>query len=108
MSKPEYLGFRCCMCPNINSPEITLCPSGTFKAKVTFCRFVKTYIDKRGWQYRVMGGIGGDCFKARYKKPGKDSWKGMNNVEWRKYFDEAQADLNAMAKTKGWEEVEKS
>jgi len=105
MSKQEYLKFRCCICPNINNPENTLCPAGPFKTEVTPCRFVKTYADGRGWRYKAMGGIGGDCFKARYNKTGKDSWKGMNNLEWRKTFDEAQRDLNAMAKTKGWEEI---
>ncbi len=107
MSIPEYLEFRCCMCPNVNIPESVLCPIGPFKTENTPCRYVKTYTDERGWQYRIMGGIGGDCFKARHKKPGKNSWKCMNNVEWRKNFDEAQRDLNALARVKGWEEVNK-
>ena len=28
----------------------------------------------------------------------------MANLEWRNMFDEAQSDLNAMAKKKGWDE----
>lgn len=51
-----------------------------------------------------MGGIGQSNFKARYRKPGKSGWKCMANMEWRETFDEAQSDLNALAKAKGWEE----
>lgn len=100
VSQLEYREYRCCMCPNINEPE-TQCPAGTP------CRFVKTYIDKRGWLYRVMGGIRDGRYKARYKKLGKFGWKCMGNLEWRKTFDEAQSDLNAMAKAKEWEEKAK-
>lgn len=53
-----------------------------------------------------MGGIGPFDFKARYQKPDKaGSWKAMKNLPWRKSFDEAQSDLNALAKKKGWEEA---
>lgn len=31
-----------------------------------------TYIDKRGWKFRVMHGLG-DVWKARYNKPGARS-----------------------------------
>ncbi|HHW03392.1 MAG TPA: hypothetical protein GXX35_11410 [Thermoanaerobacterales bacterium] len=105
MNQPEYREFRCCMCPNINKPE-TQCPAGPLKPKVTQCRFVKIYVDNRGWKYRVMGGIGGDAYKARYQKPGKAGWHCMRNLEWRKSFDEAQSDLNAMAKLKKWNECD--
>ncbi len=30
---------------------------------------MKIYIDDRGWRYKVMPGIGGETFKARYQKP---------------------------------------
>lgn len=105
MNQPEYREFRCCMCPNINKPQGTKCPAGPMKSEVTTCRFVKTYIDQRGWLYRVMGGLGESNYKARYQKPGKSGWKCVVNLEWRKSFDEAQSDLNAMAKKKGWKEV---
>lgn len=49
-----------------------------------------------------MSGIGTDCFKARYLKPGHGSWKGLTSVPWRPTFDEAQADLNMLAEKKGW------
>lgn len=104
MSKPEYLEFRCCMCPNIEE-SLENCPSGPFKEEVTPCRFVKTYIDSRGWKYKVMSGIGENAYKGRYQKPGMTSWKCMNNLEWRETFDKAQSDLNSMAKLKGWEEL---
>jgi hypothetical protein len=93
------------MCPNINNPQNTECPTGPIKPEVTPCRFVKTYIDQRGWLYQVMPGLGENNYKARYKKPGKSGWKCMANLEWRKSFDEAQSDLNALAEKKGWKEV---
>lgn len=62
----------------------------------------QTYVDGRGWQYRVMGGIGGS-FKARYLKPGASSWKGVAALEWRGSFEEAQADLYRIAGEKHWE-----
>lgn len=111
--KPEYREFRCCLCPNINEPENTVCPPqfqsvlyrSPFRNEPTPCRFVKTYMDERGWLYRVMPGIGGDEFKTRYQQPGKTGWKCMNYLPWRSTFDEAQSDLNALAKGKGWSEV---
>lgn len=105
LSQAEYLKFRCCMCPNINEPEKTKCPPKPFNSDITDCRFAKTYKDSRGWRYKVMGGLGESNYKARYQKPGKSGWKCMTNMEWRKSFDEAQIDLNAMAKLKGWNEV---
>lgn len=100
----EYREHRCCMCPNIDDPKNTICPPGPFKSEATLCRFVKTYIDSRGWKYRVMGGLGENNYKARYQKPGKTGWKCMARMRWCKSFDEAQSDLNVMAKTKRWGE----
>lgn len=104
MSQPEYLSYRCCMCPNSGTPEERQCPPSPFRAEPTICRFVKTYVDERGWKYKVMGGIGEDSFKARYQKPGKEGWKCMSRMKWRNTFDEAQSDLNNMAKYKKWGE----
>lgn len=103
---PEYLDMRCCMCPNIQK-NLPTCPGipGTPHPSPSPCRFVKAYIDERGWKYKVMSGIGENTFKARYQKPdkqGSTGWKGLAAVPWRKSFDEAQADLNAHAKKKGW------
>lgn len=105
MSQTEYLRYRCCMCPNIQDSN-NVCPGikDTPHPNPTNCRFVKTYIDNRGWKYKVMSGIGEDSYKARYQKPGKTGWKCMNNMEWRNTFDEAQSDLNEMAKLKHWRE----
>ena len=103
---PEYLEFRCCMCPNLYVKDSMQCPTGPFKAEVTPCRFVKTYTDDRGWKYKVVGGLGESNYKARYNKPGKISWKGIQSLPWRKSFDEAQSDLNVLAKKKGWREAE--
>ena len=65
------------------------------------------YIDARGWKYQVMSGISANSFKARYQKPDKDDpvsgWKGVAAVPWRETFAEAQADLDRLAKERGWE-----
>lgn len=60
------------------------------------------YKDSRGWEYKVDGGIGGDAYKGRYKKPGTLSWKCMRALPWRKTREEAQADLDLYADAKGW------
>ena len=68
----------------------------------------RTYQDSRGWRYRVMGGITANSFKARYQKPehqGSTGWKGLAAVPWRETREEAQADLDALAERKGWQEV---
>lgn len=105
---PEYLPFRCCMCPNINETT-KVCPGipDTPHPNTSQCRFVKCYVDDRGWKYKVMSGIGDNSFKARYQKPdkvGDYGWKGLAAVPWRSAFDEAQTDLNKLAEKKGWAE----
>ena len=105
LTMSEYREYRCCMCPNLDIPESKVCPPGPLKEEATPCRFVKVYVDDRGWQYRVMGGLGESNFKGRYNKPGKLGWKCMRQLEWRKSFDEAQSDLNMLAKKNGWREV---
>lgn len=106
MERQEYFEMRCCMCPNLQNDSM-VCPGipGTLHETASSCRFVRKYIDERGWKYQVMGGIGEGAFKARYQKPEKSGaagWKGLTAVPWRETFDEAQADLNAYAKKKGW------
>lgn len=64
----------------------------------------KTYYDERGRRYRVMPGLGGDTFKARYDKPGSASWKCVASLPWRPSAEEAQKDLDALARIKGWQE----
>lgn len=66
------------------------------------------YIDKRGWLYKVMAGIGPCSYKARYQKPchdGNIGWKGYANLPYRRSFADAQADLDALAAQKGWAEL---
>lgn len=46
-----------------------------------------------------------NIFKARYNVPGTSGWISVANLPWRRSFDGAQADLNTMAKKKGWNEV---
>lgn len=102
---PEYLEHRCCMCPNHGLKEIT-CPglAGTPHTMPSPCRFVKEFVDDRGWRHKVMEGLGESNYKARFLKPGKAGWHCMRQLEWRNSFDAAQSDLNAYAKAKGWEE----
>ena len=102
-AKLEYPTMRCCMCPNLQENKTT-CPgiTGTSHPLPDSCRFVKSFIDDRGWKYRVMSGIGENSYKARYQKPREKSWKGLHTVPWRKTFDEAQTDLNVLATQKGW------
>ena len=66
-----------------------------------------SYIDKRGFKYKVLPGIGLRSFKARRQSPdkyGDTGWKSLSSVPWRSTFDEAQADLDRLAKAKGWQE----
>lgn len=66
----------------------------------------RTYVDARGWKYKVCPGLGNREFKGRYqdaKHKGEwTGWKCMKNLPWRQTEAEAQADLDAMAKSKGW------
>ncbi|WP_434132171.1 hypothetical protein KIAC18_003960 [Sporomusa sphaeroides] len=107
MSNPEYLAHRCCMCPNSYNESTTICPGipNTFHTEDSLCRFVKTYVDERGWKYFVRKGIGPN-YKTFYKKPGKTGdGHGCRLTEWRESFNEAQSDLNKLAKAKGWQEI---
>lgn len=67
----------------------------------------KKYIDDRGWKYQVMSGLGPNAYKARYQRPEKQGdvgWKGLAAVPWRRSREEAQVDLDRLAKEKGWKE----
>ena len=67
-----------------------------------------TYIDKRGWLFRVMQGLGESNFKTRYCKKewnGK-KWKCLTVLPWRKTAEEAEDDLAEYAKNQGMEVVE--
>lgn len=106
----EYLRFRCCMCPNINKDR-EVCPGikGTPHPEPSECRFVKVYTDDRGWIYSVRSGIGQDCFKGFYSRNEKDyvsslRQHGMRALQWKKTFDQAQAELNKYAEKKRWKE----
>lgn len=61
---------------------------------------IKVYMDKRGWLYKVMPGIGGESFKARYQKYGSTGWKCCPALEWRTNIAAAQADLDKYAAAK--------
>ncbi len=66
---------------------------------------IRKYIDSKGRKYKVMSGIGGECFKARSQSPDKHGdigWKGYTGLPWRNTFEKAQADLDAKARELGW------
>ena len=63
------------------------------------------YVDKRGWIYFVRSGIGRNNFKTFYKKPDRMGEHGCSSVEWRNTEQQAQEDLDALAKKKGWKGV---
>ena len=65
----------------------------------------KVYKDERGWKYRVMPGIGGGAYKARYQKTdhtGDYGWKGVQRMKWWPTFEDAQSELDKKAAEKGW------
>lgn len=115
----EYLNFRCCMCPNLNKDQ-RVCPGikGSPHPKSSICRFVKTYMDEDGWVYKVVQGWSVENYKARYRKPKQSNRDNITKVtsgpmdpkllftslEWRRSFDEAQSDLNELARENLWEE----
>lgn len=63
------------------------------------------YIDKRGWKFKVMHGLG-DVWKARYNKPGARSWKCVAVLPWRESREDAERDLEAYAASHGMREAE--
>ncbi len=99
----EVRNYRCCMCPQIDDCKRT-CPAGPLKPEETKCDFVVSWVDSRGWKYKVMGDLAG-TYKGRYqddKHAGSTGWKGMRQMQRRETFDMAQEDLNVYAKKKGW------
>lgn len=106
----EVRKWRCCMCPRINE-NTTICPTGPLKEEETTCNFVVTWIDERGWKYKVMSGIGPSRYKGRYqddKHSGTTGWKGMRQLPWHETFDRAQEDLNKYALLKNWKPWEEN
>lgn len=103
---PEYLEYHCCMCPQKGSSSQT-CPGvpGVLHPEPTPCRFVKRYRDNDDWEYFVREGAG--CqFWTFCCPPGKNArvWgRGYTNQPT---FDQAQTDLNAEAKRRGWREAD--
>ena len=61
-----------------------------------------TWVDHRGWRYRVMRGTGDNAWRACVKRPGKASWRCVTALPWRDTEAEAQRDLDALARAKKW------
>jgi hypothetical protein len=103
----NYAGdFRCCMCPNINTPQHKICPpGGPCDKPETLCKFVKAFRDENGATVFVSDGIALDdktWFTVRQLQ-GKGSHRIKTKfLPIRETFDEAQSDLNKYAKQKGW------
>lgn len=102
MITPEYLSFRCCMCPNINNNS-KICPGiqGTPHPDASQCRFVKKYIGFGNRKFKVMQSHCG-WFKTYFS--GIDGWKPLAATKLQPTFDKAQTDLNNLAKQHGWTE----
>lgn len=79
---PEYLKYRCCMCPNINENK-NICPGVKCSpySEPSECRFVKIYIDDRGWMYFVRSGLGQNNYKGFYVKAIEDYIAGHRHME---------------------------
>lgn len=96
------------MCPNINK-DSEVCPGikGTPHPEPSECRFVKSYIDSRGWIYEVMYDEFDKKYKGHYKRPEVKNWCRISHLELRDTFDHAQRDLNKLSEKKGWKEMNK-
>jgi hypothetical protein len=109
---PEYLKFRCCMCPNLEN-DTTICSgiAHTPHPDPDDCRFVKSYINKDGWTYsvkRIIQTIGSaPVYIAYYHKPeeDKDKWHIVGLLKHRTAFDKAQAELKVFAEKNKMEEL---
>lgn len=64
-------------------------------------RYGKVYADDNGNTYAVMGT---SVYRARSVTPDKTGWRSIPGLPPRTTPEAAQADLDAMAKVKGWQE----
>lgn len=64
----------------------------------------KLYTDGRGWTYKVRPGLGHDCWKGFYAKPGK-GYHACRQLKWHDNAADAEADLKAYAAAKGWDSI---
>ena len=54
-----------------------------------------TYIDKRGWKFRVMPGLCESNYKTRYcKAEWNNKWRCLTVLPWRKTTWEAEASFS--------------
>lgn len=63
------------------------------------------YIDKRGWKFRVMHGLG-DVWKACYNKPYRNIWQEVDVLPWRESREDAEDDLEVYAEAHGMKRAE--
>jgi hypothetical protein len=98
--------FRCCLCPNINTPRKKLCPpGGPGNEPETICRFTKIFHDNEDNKVFVSHGINTNKKKwISIKQDIEQNIFHINEKELpvRNTYDEAQHDLNAYAINKGW------
>ncbi|MDR0456229.1 MAG: hypothetical protein LBH20_06060 [Treponema sp.] len=104
----HIVDFRCCLCPNGDFPDRTICPpGGPGNKKKSPCRFVVTFLDDNGQMVFVSSGI--DTTKKKwFSVRQKDTRHGTHRVKTkalpiRTTFDEAQRDLNSYAAKRRWQ-----
>lgn len=98
MSSPEYLQFRCCMCPNIDQ-DSSVCPGipGALHPDPSPCRFVKEYADDSEWRYKVKFQPRTNDFAIVFKIPRRAEWIRSAIFQHFESFDEGQSMLNLYA-----------
>lgn len=64
----------------------------------------QAYVDDKGNMYKVMpAGHLDNMFRAKYCKPDTAGWYTMWSLKLRLTVEDAQSDLDALAKKNGWE-----
>lgn len=66
---------------------------------------MKEYEDWRGWRFKVIGVLGRNTFRARYKNPARGGWHCVRILPRRATAEEAQADLDSYAAKRCMKEV---
>lgn len=103
-SKPEYLDYRCCMCPHIGIDEsVDICPADSYRKGYTPCRFVKYYSDEDNMTYAVFQENKTYIINRR-DEIFTDAFDRAPGFEVFNSFDDAQSTLNKYAKSLNWHE----
>lgn len=103
MEKEIIRKWRCCMCPQRNK-DISICPAEPGKTEETVCGFVITWIDEKGWKYKVVQKDAGvfQCCCQKENQNSASDWNIIQQMEEYESFDEAQEALNCLADKMGY------